>query len=123
MLDLQADTFSLLHPYEPLGRGGWPSAPVWSPDGRWLGFAAWALEGDEAGVWVMSADGEEEHHLACSCSNQAWSPDGRWLACTSTPPGYEACLLEADTWETHPLDCHPTPDSLIGFSLDFTSSP
>jgi len=107
MFDLQADTFSLLHPYEPLGRGGWPSAPVWSPDGRWLVFAAWALEGDEAGVWVMSADGEEEHHLTCSCSNQAWRPDGRWLACTSTPPGYEACLLEADTWETHPLDLPP----------------
>jgi Tol biopolymer transport system component len=107
MFDLQTDTFSLFHPYEPLGRGGWPSAPVWSPDGRWLIFAAWAQEGDEAGMWVTSADGEEEYHLACSCSNQAWSPDGHWLACTSTPPGYETCLVEVNTWETHRLDLPP----------------
>jgi hypothetical protein len=75
--------------------------------GRHAGFSwltVWAQEGDEAGMWVMSADGEKEHHLACSCSNQAWSPDGRWLACTSTLPGYEACLVEAGTLEPHRLD-------------------
>ncbi len=103
VFDLQAGTTSLLHPYEPVGQGGWPPAPVWSPDGRWLVFDTWAQDGDETGLWVAHPNGEEEHHLDCGV-DRTWSPDGRWLACASVPPGYGARLIEAETWASSPLD-------------------
>jgi Tol biopolymer transport system component len=119
VLDLQAGTASLLHPYEPVGRGGWPPAPVWSPDGRWLVFDTWAQDGDETGLWVARPNGEEEHHLNCG-ADRTWSPDGRWVACASVPPGHGARLFEAETWETYPLDL-PSDARIVAW-LDPTSN-
>jgi Tol biopolymer transport system component len=107
VFDLKARTASLLHPYEPVGRGGWPSAPLWDPDGQWLVFTAWAWDSDETGAWVVRADGqqEEEYHLG-QCSTPVWSPDGHWLACTSYPQssGSGVWLVEVGTWGLQPLD-------------------
>jgi Tol biopolymer transport system component len=102
--DFDARMAGLLHLYEPQGRGGWPSAPRWSPDGRWLVFTAWAQDDDEAGTWVVNIDGRE-HHLG-PCATPVWSPDGQWLACTSRPRvlGSGGWLIEVGTWEVHSLE-------------------
>lgn len=102
--DFDARMAMLLHPYEPQGQGGWPSAPRWNPDGRWLVFTAWAQDDDEAGTWVVNIDGRE-HHLG-QCATPVWSPDGQWLACTSRPRvlGSGGWLIEVGTWEVHSLE-------------------
>jgi dipeptidyl aminopeptidase/acylaminoacyl peptidase len=107
VFNLETRTALLLHPYEPMGRGGWPLAPTWSPDGQWLVFTAWAQDSEKTGVWVVRVDErqEEEFHVG-SCSTPVWSPDGRWLACTSYPQGLGSgvWLIEVGTWVLHSLD-------------------
>jgi Tol biopolymer transport system component len=106
VFDLETRTVSLLYTYEPAGQGGWPPAPVWSPDGQWLTFTAWALDNDEVGVRIVRADGQEEEYHLGQCYTPVWSPDGRWLACTSTPQGLGSgvWLMEVGTWNLHSLD-------------------
>ncbi len=97
VFDLGAQTARLLHPYEPIGMGGWPPAPVWSPDGQWLAFHAIAGDPAEHGLWIARVDGEKEHFLRPG-EAPIWSPDGRWLAEVGTwhpqqinlPPGAQA---------------------------------
>ena len=126
VFDLTAPTLQLLHPYTPVGIGGQPPAPAWSPDGRWLAFGTWASDPEDMGLWVARADGqgEEEIHLDASLSrgdpHPVWSPDGRWLAFNSTPQGVGSgtWLAEVGTWELHPLDL--PPDARI---VSWTSPP
>jgi Tol biopolymer transport system component len=110
VFDLRSRTAWVVHPYEPAGRGGWPAAPVWSPDGTWLAFVAGSQDMDEAGVWVLRADRqqEEEYRLGHG-GNPRWSPDGRWLAfegfLDSGLPAY--LVAEVGTWELFPLNIPP----------------
>ena len=99
VFDLGAQTARLLHPYEPLGMGGWPPAPAWSPDGQWLVFHAIAEAPTEHGLWIARVDGEKEHFLGPG-EGPVWSPGGRWLAFTCTAPGAESAiwLAEVGTW-------------------------
>ena len=113
-LDLETDTVSLYHPYEPVSRGGFPSAPVWSPDGRWLVSVVWDEEGDEAGTWVTQADGEQEHQVNRERS-WVWSPDGRWLAWTVIPPHDRDGLVEVGTWQAQRLHL-PLDARLVGWN-------
>jgi Tol biopolymer transport system component len=97
----------VLHPYEPQGVG-WPSAPVWSPDGRWLAIGD-GSRSESAGLWVVSVDGQgEEHHLGLG-GNPVWSPDGRWLAYQGVlENGATAFVVaEVETWEPQMLDLPP----------------
>ncbi len=113
VFDLEEHIARLHHPYTPVGGGGQPPAPVWSPDGGWLAFTAWAIASIEGGLWVVRADGQgEEHHLdgaSRADHNPIWSPDGRWLAFSSvtqdTGPGL--WLAEAETWALHSPDLPP----------------
>jgi dipeptidyl aminopeptidase/acylaminoacyl peptidase len=51
--------------------------PRWSPDGRYLAFAA----GSPIRVWVVSAAGGEPRELTPSGGDYpTWSPDGDWIA-------------------------------------------
>jgi Tol biopolymer transport system component len=61
----------------------------WSPDGRWIVFAAASIRDPEgsAHLWVVRHDGSRAR-LLLHASNRAgaddhvpaWSPDGRWIA-------------------------------------------
>ncbi|UCC62504.1 MAG: PD40 domain-containing protein [Anaerolineae bacterium] len=110
VFDLGSRTSWVVHPYEPAGRGGWPAAPVWSPDGTWLAFAVGSQAMDEAGVWVLRADGQqlEEYNLGHG-GHPIWSPDGRWLAfeglLENGLPAY--LVVEVGTWELRPLNISP----------------
>ncbi len=116
VFDLDAETFQLLHPYTPAGRGGQPSAPLWSPDGRWLAFIPWESSTDRMGLWVAQADGQQEYHFAQSFS-PVWSPDGRWLAFGSTPQGLGSgiWLVEVGTWDPRSLNL-PDDAHLVGWA-------
>lgn len=68
----------LLHPYSDiLGRDGWFSPPVWSPDGRWLAYEVLSMDPATQGLWAVAADGSSEHYIGGQ--NAIWSPDGDWL--------------------------------------------
>ena len=114
VFDLEEQTARLLHPYAPMGRGGQPPAPLWSPDGQWLAFVVEAEMVDEAGLWVFRADGQSEYPLATgdvgTNPTPVWSPDGRWLAYSSTSSDGEIrwfWLAEAGTWELSALELPP----------------
>jgi hypothetical protein len=107
VFDLENRTAQVLHPYEPQGVG-WPSAPVWSPDGRWLAISD-SSRSENAGLWVVPIDGQGEgHHLGLG-GNPAWSPDGRWLAyqrvAGNGATGF--VVAEVETWELQTLDLPP----------------
>ena len=87
VFDLKTRTAQILHLHEAVFGDGWPAPPVWSPDGEWLAFTAWAQHRDQAGVWVVRTDEQPpegyqslftEYHLGGSCP--VWVSDGRWLA-------------------------------------------
>jgi Tol biopolymer transport system component len=110
VFDLETQAVQLLHPYTPVGTGGQPPAPAWSPDGRWLALGTWASDPRDAGLWVARANGQEEFHVDASLGradpHPVWSPDGRWLAFSSTPQGMGSgiWLAKVGTWDLYPLD-------------------
>jgi hypothetical protein len=116
VFDLESRTARVLHPYEPQGVG-WPSAPVWSPDGEWLAFSD-SSPSDQAGLWVVRTEGLwEEVHLGLG-GNPVWSPDGQWLAFQGfLQDGLPAYLLaQAETWQTQPLNI---PTDRYGMLVDW----
>jgi Tol biopolymer transport system component len=126
VFDLHSQRVQLLHPYTPVGIGGQPPAPAWSPDGRWLAFGTWASDPNDLGLWVARADGqvEEEFRVDDSTSradpHPVWSPDAHWLAFNSTPQGAGSgiWLAEVGTWELYPLALQPD-----AFLVDWASPP
>ena len=106
VFDLEARASRLLHPYDPLGVGGWPGAPVWSPDGQWLAYLlAHATDPAQSGLWVLRADGQDERWLG-NGGNPVWSPEGRWFVFTQPIAEQETAvwLLEAGVWDPQLMD-------------------
>jgi len=95
IFDLEKRTGRWLHPYEPVGRGGWFSAASWSPDGRWLAFIAEDQVPSKQGTWVVRVDTQEEHAIPLGLP-RVWSADGQWLISGSA-------LIEVGTWRTQQL--------------------
>lgn len=110
VFDLEGKTSLLLHPYEPVGKGGWPRAARWSPDGEWLSFFAWDIHVGQGGLWVVRADGakDQEYHYGDNYLVSAWSPDGSQLAITQTSPlkedGAISWVVGAGSWELREID-------------------
>ncbi len=113
ILDLEARTALRLRPYVPLGRGGWPPAPVWSPDGRWLALNPWPEDPTSSGLWVVAADGSAEFTLTVphpantwleQLAPPLWSPDSSALAFSLTD-GTTSSLWWAETgvWQPQTL--------------------
>jgi hypothetical protein len=111
VVDLEARTTSLVHPYQPVGVGGWPPPPVWSPDGEWLAFVTLS-EGSKAKLWVARLDGSEQHDLGDS-ANPVWNPDSGQLIYTQwDPQGGDftratTMLVGVGTWQPQAVDLPP----------------
>jgi TolB protein len=75
------------------------SSPCWSPDGRWICYAAKA-NGRRVLAKVSAAGGEMERVSTSGAPNPTepdWSPDGKWIAFTSQSGGYfNICVAAAD---------------------------
>lgn len=112
IFDLSNSTFTILHPYNNVGRGGWFAAAVWSPDDQWLAFVAEDVDPARAGIWVVKTDGSEEHYLGPG-SDPVWSPDGLWLAFAQPddPQGVTSRLVETTSW--YVLDLFVVDNGLI----------
>jgi Tol biopolymer transport system component len=101
IIDLQAKTGRFLHLYPNVGREGWFSAPIWSPDGQWLAFFADDQDETQRGLWISKADGRVEHLITWNGMHvyglPVWSPDSHWLVSGRT-------LYEIGTGQSQLLD-------------------
>jgi TolB protein len=57
---------------------GWDQESTWSPDGTSIAFTTFRpnVEGNPAAIWVMNADGTDQHVLVPNGFGPSWSPDG-----------------------------------------------
>jgi TolB protein len=78
------------------------SSPCWSPDGKWICYAA--KVGERRALWKIPAGGGEGQRLNTgglpSPSEPDWSPDNQWIAFTSqTRGGFAICVVKASGGE------------------------
>lgn len=98
VLDLEARTSRLLHPYPIVGGGSVPSMVSWSPDGNWIAFVTFGEGGGRGpALYVISSDGEQEIFLGPGV-DPIWSPDGSLLAYNRTDQN-NIWLADSTDWE------------------------
>jgi Tol biopolymer transport system component len=62
--------------------------PAWSPQGKWIAFAALNDQGISEGIFLRNPDGVNRLQLSLDPDrNPVWSPDGKKLAFVSTRDG------------------------------------
>ena len=61
--------------------GSFPFQPHWSPDGRRVAFliVTGSPVPSEDDLWIINADGSDEHEVVRLARNVSWSPDGKYL--------------------------------------------
>ena len=120
VFNLESRDAQLFHLYQPMGMDGFPPAPVWSPDGRWIAFMAAAQDPQAAGVWVARADGQAEEEIGLGLgSNPVWSPSGDMLALNLPTRDWRPAtwIARVGTWV--PELAELTPDAML---VDWRSS-
>jgi TolB protein len=75
------------------------SSPCWSPDGKWICFAA--KEHEHRTLCKIPASGGAMQTIATggtpSPTEPDWSPDGKWIAFTAQyRSGFQICVVPAD---------------------------
>jgi serine/threonine protein kinase len=82
--------------------------PSWSPDGRYLTYAA----GSPIRVWVVSAAGGEPREVAPSGDYPQWNPGGGWISYSiwtqDTDPDQGAWVVPAEGGEPLKIGREPT---------------
>jgi len=71
------------------------SSPCWSPDGKWICFAA-KIKERRSLCKISPAGGEIQRIPTSGVLNPTepdWSPDGKWLVFTSQMGGFEICVV------------------------------
>ena len=81
------------------------SSPCWSPDGKWICYAAKMNE--RRALWKVSPEGGAPVRIPTSgVSNPSepdWSPDGQWIVFTSQMSGFEICVVKATGGTATPI--------------------
>jgi TolB protein len=68
--------------------GVWDSEPVWSPDGTRIAFTRiYPEQNDREEIWIMNADGSDQHWTGMVGFAARWSPDGTRLIYSSSVSG------------------------------------
>ncbi|HEX3799527.1 MAG TPA: hypothetical protein VH413_12580 [Verrucomicrobiae bacterium] len=81
------------------------SSPCWSPDGRWICFAA-RVAGRRALYKVPANGGQMERIPTSGISNPSepdWSPDGKWIAFTAQMGSFSICVVPSSGGSATPL--------------------
>lgn len=81
------------------------SSPCWSPDGRWICFAAKPRE-HRVLCKVPAAGGAIQVIRTAGVSSPTepdWSPDGKWIAFTSQMGDFQICVVPAEGGMAHVL--------------------
>jgi hypothetical protein len=114
VFDLAANTQSVLFEYIPVGVGGWPPPPAWSPDGAWLIFNTWAADINEMGFWIVSSDGEIQTKINIPeitgmarvfvAQPPFWSPDSEQILISTYVNENYDFLIDANTLESTPIE-------------------
>lgn len=121
VFNLGTGRVEVLHPYTPIGSGGWFPPAIWSPEGDWL--AAVTLgEAHKTDLWVMRADGGEEHNLGFA-SDPVWYPEGGWLIFHSLSDE-RLKRVETSSWNLQTIDLPPgsTPLGWQGIIPDISTA-
>lgn len=97
--------------------------PVWSPDGKWIAYTAYAYDGYAArDIYTVRADLSETHNVSRSRAGEdrpAWSPDGQWIAFVSDRDGNpEIYIARPDGSDLRNLTQHPYTDDIPAWSPD-----
>ena len=98
----------------------WETAPVWSPDGKYIAFLRAAKQPEDCGIYIASAQGGSERlvyktDIRNSTKEIDWSPDGTYLvfAERKSPDRPTAVyLLTLDTFEKRAVTL--PPDGILG---------
>jgi TolB protein len=81
------------------------SSPCWSPDGRWICFAA--KEKSRRVLCKVPAGGGAMQRIETagtpSPTEPDWSPDGKWIAFTSQTRSFSICVVPAEGGTPVPL--------------------
>ncbi|UCD25218.1 MAG: PD40 domain-containing protein, partial [Gemmatimonadota bacterium] len=84
---------------------GSSTSPAWSPDGKWLAFAA--DRGNKRQIHLINPNGGEAWALTESedgVGSFQWSPDGSHIAFTSSEPESEADKKREDTYGAYAVE-------------------
>jgi hypothetical protein len=99
VLDLARQEARVIHSYQSWVGEGSPPGLAWSPDGTWLAMTTLDQDPSRYGMWVVRADGSEEHYLGPGW-DPIWRPDGAYLAFIRKGNGGASAIRVADsaTW-------------------------
>jgi Tol biopolymer transport system component len=109
--------------------GVWDTEPAWSPDGSRIAFTRmYPSRNGRSELWLMNADGTDQHALGVEGFGARWSPDGTQFVFASNKGGnWELYVCAADGTNESRLTTTPADEmspvwSPAGAEIAFTSN-
>jgi len=100
--------------------GVWDSEPAWSPDGKRIAFTrTYPQQNNRKELWLMNADGSNQHYIGVEGFAAKWSPDGtRFIYTSKRPDKYEIYTCAVDGTDERQLTDTAANESLPVYSPD-----